>query len=826
MTASSAAVAPDYRVYRYRWIVMAAFMAVNLCIQVLWISYASITDQAAGYYHVSHLLIGLLAMIFMIVFIPVSLPAAWVIDTLGFRVAVGFGAVLMGICGLARGLAGPNYSGAIAATVGIAIAQPFLMNAWTKVPANWMAPSERATGVALATLSNLVGIALGEALTPPLARSLSVGSVQVMYGALALVTAVAFVVLARERPATPPCPPEMEVRALVMDGLRHALRVRAFLLYLAVWFIGMGIFNGILTWVDDILKPRGFASGVAGTAGALILIGGILGGLSIATLSDRRQKRVRFMMTGILFSVPGLLGFTFARTSWLLYLSSFLFGFFLISVGPIGMQYAAEATHPTPEGTSQGVLQLVGQASVAIVYLMTALKTGRGSYTPSLLLSAGLLLLVALLVTRLHDLTLPKPAAHSPPPDRAPPAPAHSEPDARAAGPKADRRRKEVPMRPVRVALAIIGGLLLVAAGVLRLALLPAVAKLPSDSNTTNTFTGTAKVLLNQAALAPGSTAPLFLYNVPLEIKQTARVLKSNSSAAVVDYRIAETAAGQPLPSLDYRYAVDRKTLGPSKAISAPGLSAATGLTISFPIGTAKHTYPGWVQDILGSTPLHYAGTSSTVPVPGASGVRNHKLGFDAYVFTQAVPTTPLTDPEELATFPSGIPKSMLASLAGALNLPPAEMAALTAVLPRLPATIPLAYTFAASYTDWVAPADGTVLDVQASETRSVGLPASVLGVAVPLTTISQFQYTATEATFLANLRQANKDADGLTLVGTTLPLVGLIVGLLSAVAAVALGVRRHGRGRPQEITPPDARPAGPPAGPTPEPVGASGRRK
>ncbi len=86
-----------YRVYRRRWVVIAAFMSVNVTMQMLWITYASITDQSARYYHVSHLEIGLLAMVFMILFIPLSLPASWLIDTGGFRVAVGAGSTLMGV---------------------------------------------------------------------------------------------------------------------------------------------------------------------------------------------------------------------------------------------------------------------------------------------------------------------------------------------------------------------------------------------------------------------------------------------------------------------------------------------------------------------------------------------------------------------------------------------------------------------------------------------------------------------------------------------------------------------------------------------------------
>ena len=58
---------------------------------------------------------------------------------------------------------------------------------------------------------------------------------------------------------------------------------------------------------------------------------------------------------------------------------------------------------PTPEGTSNGLIQLFGQASVVFVYIMEALKTSDGSFTPSLLLAIGLLVISALLVTQMKD---------------------------------------------------------------------------------------------------------------------------------------------------------------------------------------------------------------------------------------------------------------------------------------------------------------------------------------------------------------------------------------------------------------------------------------
>ena len=84
-----------FRLYPYRWVVLGVFMFINLTIQILWISYAPITGLAASFYGVTDLKIGLLAMVYMIAFIPLSIPVSWAIDTWGFRRTVSIGAVLM-----------------------------------------------------------------------------------------------------------------------------------------------------------------------------------------------------------------------------------------------------------------------------------------------------------------------------------------------------------------------------------------------------------------------------------------------------------------------------------------------------------------------------------------------------------------------------------------------------------------------------------------------------------------------------------------------------------------------------------------------------------
>ena len=271
------------------------------------------------------------------------------------------------------------------------------------MPANWFPAAGRATAVGLVTLASFIGIAAGMALTPVLTHSMAIATVQLMYGGLAAVSAAAFLLLARERPATPPCPPGMEVRALMLDGLKHALTVKPFLTMLGVAFVVMGIFNGVTTWVEDIIHLRGFGSTDAGTLGALMLVGGVVGAVVLSAVSDRQGRRIRFLVLALALAIHGLLGITFATTTWLLFVSGFALGFFLVSAMPIGLQYAAEVTFPTPEGTSSGLVKLCGQCSVVFVYIMAALKSAGGSFTRSLLLAVGLLLLAALAMTRQRD---------------------------------------------------------------------------------------------------------------------------------------------------------------------------------------------------------------------------------------------------------------------------------------------------------------------------------------------------------------------------------------------------------------------------------------
>jgi cyanate permease len=223
-----------------------------------------------------------------------------------------------------------------------------------------------------------------------------------IYGFATAAAALVFLAVAREHP---PTPAGRDERVLMLDGLKSMIRSRDFLILLFMFFVGLGLFNSVSTWVEDIIRPRGFSITQAGTLGGLMLIGGIVGAVVVPLFSDKLRRRKPFILLALCGLLPGLMGITFASGFGLLLVSGFAFGFFLLSAGPIGFQYGAEITHPAPEGTSNGLLIVMGQVSgIVFIMGMDALKSAATkSMTVPLLVQAGMIVVAIILAAFLRE---------------------------------------------------------------------------------------------------------------------------------------------------------------------------------------------------------------------------------------------------------------------------------------------------------------------------------------------------------------------------------------------------------------------------------------
>jgi len=298
-----------------------------------------------------------------------------VIDTYGIRKGVGFGALLVGIFGLMKGIYALNYTLVVVAQIGLAVAQPFILNATTRVAVNWFPIQERATAVGIAILSQFLGIIAVMIATPLLVTQNAEGLYQIqnvfmLYGIISVFTALLVVAFLREKPITPPDTQDQDERFKVFEGLAHILRKKDMILMLILFFIGLGMFNAISTCIDQICQEKGLTIEQTGLVGAMMLIAGIVGAIILPPLSDKFRKRKNFLILGMVGMTPGLVGLTFAGSYTILLVSSFVFGFFLLGAcAPVGFQYCAEVSYPAPESTSQGLMLLAGQIS-GIIFIV------------------------------------------------------------------------------------------------------------------------------------------------------------------------------------------------------------------------------------------------------------------------------------------------------------------------------------------------------------------------------------------------------------------------------------------------------------------------
>ena len=358
----------------YRWVVLAVYMLITALSQIMWMTFAPIARDAAAVYTGGNIdYIDYLAMLAMFSWLPFAIPAAWCIDKFGLKRGAGTGVVLIGVCGFLRIFA-PNYGWLLVSMIGCAIAQPFVLNAFTKLAANWFPEKEEALASGLLTMSMFIGFTTVMFATDfILAHYRAIGNVrqgiQVVlyaYGIPSLIGMILFLVLFKDKPKLPPNPNAVQRKVSMTIGLKALFRNRDFILLLALFFIGLGAFNAILTEIDNIFKnrPLDIDSTLApGIVGGLMVVGGMIGAVVLSALSDKYRKRKIFLIMAIAAAIPLTILIQTQSSIVILGICGFVFGFFLVPALPVGLTFAVEKTRPVPEATSNGILMLSGQIS-------------------------------------------------------------------------------------------------------------------------------------------------------------------------------------------------------------------------------------------------------------------------------------------------------------------------------------------------------------------------------------------------------------------------------------------------------------------------------
>jgi len=355
------------------------------------------------------------------------------------------------------------------------------------------------------------------------------------------------------------------------------------------------------------------------------------------------------------------------------------------------------------------------------------------------------------------------------------------------------------------LAFLIVGILLVLIALVIKVVIYPSMAVWPDDVDAVRTYDGTLHTMLNPAALETMDLANLFMSEVPITIERHVTTEETKGNKAIVLEAVTTSAPDGSvigLLSMDSWYAIDRKTMNAVPDFSGNDkIPHREGLVIGFPIGTEKKDYPGWNGDVQ--------------ELADAVFVREEKheeSGLDTYIFEGKSLAKEIVDPEKLALFPPAVPKDLLLALAGGIELPEALQAPFAMILPNLPDLVPLKYTYEYETVYWIEPTTGVLVDYSKHEVRQVALAKDLLLGAIPegvelpeevtqllpmlpdplpLLPVMDMEYV-TAASSVQDAAKDAKDNKGLIdLLGTTVPMLLVVGGLVLGVIGVVLFLRK-----------------------------------
>jgi predicted MFS family arabinose efflux permease len=369
---------------RFRWVVLGAYVLVGIVPQALWITFAGVLSLSAQTYHTSTDNIGLLSAVYPIVYVVLSLPAGYAIDAFGFRKAILVGGGFLAVSGMIRPFA-PDFTVLLAIQTVGAVGQPFVLNSISKIVRGWFPASEANLATGLGTLSIFVGLLIGLGVTPAMAAAWGLQWALLALGAMSVVAVIVFLVAGRESGQRVTTTDRVR-----LNDLGAALRNRELVLLSALFFIGIGVFNAVATWIEPLLGARGVSSGLAGSLGGLFILGGIAGVIAVPMISDRyhllkRPLLIILAASALLWSVLALLRGPWAEATGLL-----LLGFCFIATLPIGLELSARAVEPSQAGIANSVCWEFSQVGGFLILLAYPVIAGPWGWTSLFYVSSGL----------------------------------------------------------------------------------------------------------------------------------------------------------------------------------------------------------------------------------------------------------------------------------------------------------------------------------------------------------------------------------------------------------------------------------------------------
>ena len=397
----------EEKITSYRWIVLTLFIFVALISQLLWLTFAPISSEMEKIFNVTAFDISILSLVWPLIFVITAIPVGIFIDKKGFKTSVAVGAIFLAVFSVIRIFSViPSYNFYILlfSQCGAAISQPFIFGSITKLSASWFPKNEQGIATGLGTIGLFLGMMVALALTPMIFLSFGIIKLLIIYAWFSCAAAFFFIIIAKEGKL-------MEVKDTSSSFTLHDLftlsKLRSFLILEFGFFVVVGGFTALMTWIEQILNSlHNISIDQAGLIGGLMIIGGIIGSIFIPVISDRLNKIKPFVLINLAIGTFLLYFIVVFSDFIVLAIIFFIMGFFLMSALPLVLEMSSKITDPGVEGQASSLLWFFSQVgSVLLIIIIEPIKTIWNSYYYSILLIVFLWVIAFILFFGVKEIT-------------------------------------------------------------------------------------------------------------------------------------------------------------------------------------------------------------------------------------------------------------------------------------------------------------------------------------------------------------------------------------------------------------------------------------
>ncbi|OZJ03483.1 hypothetical protein BZG36_04020 [Bifiguratus adelaidae] len=438
-----------YRTYRRRYFGLVVLTLLNIVSSLNWLSYSPVASFAADFFSTSLTGVNMFSNIFMIVYLIMSWPSAYILQRWGLRVGISISAMfsLLGTWIRYAACFSPDgttrYAVACFGQVLLAVAQPFMLNAPATYAAAWFTENASSsfhmtcdgyTGIRLWVVcgksegcelklisfaANPFGVALASLIVPFLCAQPN--DIRFVSLIIAIITSTvslpSFFI-----PARPPTAPSYSADAFLkeinsqnyLQGLSKLARNPGFLIICWCFATFVGLFSAMSTLLNQMVTPYGYSNDEAGIFGVCLVIAGLVGAAIMGPVIDKTKAHVLTLRCVIPIVAIMNIAFIFVvkEDNYAgIAVVCVLLGFFTFSLLPIALELGAECTYPIPESSSSSTLWFLSQLfSLIFLLAMNALCDPNGSppnnYRSALIMEAVLACFAALLCVFYRSINL------------------------------------------------------------------------------------------------------------------------------------------------------------------------------------------------------------------------------------------------------------------------------------------------------------------------------------------------------------------------------------------------------------------------------------